>query len=163
MKLESIVRELNPQNEEEHFMREALKEAEKAFVAGEVPVGAVLVHEGRVISRGYNQVELLKDATAHAEMICMTMGSSHLENWRLTGASLYCTLEPCSMCAGAMLLSRLDRLVYGAPDIRHGACGSWINLFEQKHPTHSIEIKGGVYKEYAAHLMQEFFSKRREK
>jgi tRNA(adenine34) deaminase len=163
MKLESIVRQIVPKNEDEHFMREALKEAERAFEEGEVPVGAVLVFEGRVIARGRNQVELLKDATAHAEMICITAGSSHLENWRLKGTTLYCTLEPCTMCAGAALLSRLDRLIYGAPDIRHGACGSWFNLFERKHPTHTLEIKGGVLSEFSAHLMQEFFAKRRGK
>ncbi len=159
----SWLQQIQPQDEDEHFMREALKEAQKAFDAEEVPVGAVLVQGGSVIARGHNQTELLKDATAHAEMTCMTAGSSRLENWRLTGTTLYCTLEPCSMCAGAMLLSRIDRLVWGAPDLRHGAGGSWINIFEQKHPTHTIQIKSGVLQDYAAHLMQEFFAARRER
>ncbi len=159
----SWIQQIQPQDEDEHFMREALKEAQKAFDTEEVPVGAVLVQDGRVIARGHNQVEILKDATAHAEMICMTAGSSHLENWRLKGTTLYCTLEPCTMCAGAMLLSRIDRLVWGAPDLRHGAGGSWINLFEEKHPTHTLKIKSGVLQSYAAHLMQEFFSLRRER
>lgn len=163
MQQESIIRQIVPKDEDEHFMREALKEAEKAYEAEEVPVGAVLVYEGQIIARGHNQTELLKDATAHAEMLCLTSGSAHLENWRLKGATLYSTLEPCSMCAGAMLLSRIDRLVWGAPDLRHGAGGSWIDLFAQKHPTHTIGVKSGVLKEASAYLMQSFFAKRREK
>lgn len=145
------------------FMKEALKQAKRGFDQLEVPVGAVLVHNGQVIAKGYNQVELLKDATAHAEMICLTSGSSYLENWRLLESTLYCTLEPCTMCAGAMFLSRIKRLVYGAPDLRHGAGGSWINLFEEKHPTHQIEVKGGVLEAECADLMRKFFEMRREK
>ncbi len=121
--------QLIPSNEDERFMLEALKEAWKAFQNGEVPVGAVLVKDGKMIAKGSNQVELLHDATAHAEMICMTAGEAALENWRLVETTLYCTLEPCVMCAGAMLLSRVPRLVWGAPDLRHGANGSWIDLF----------------------------------
>lgn len=143
-------------------MLEALKQAWKAFQAKEVPVGAVLVHKGRIISRGYNQVEMLKDATAHAEMLCITAGESALENWRLAETVLYSTIEPCSMCAGAMLLSRVPRLVWGAPDIRHGANGSWVDLFSKKHPTHTIEVVRGVLQEPCAALMKEFFAKRRE-
>ena len=145
------------------FMKEALKEAKKAFAKEEVPVGAVLVCEHRIIARGHNQVELLQDATAHAEMLCMTAGASHLQNWRLNEMTLYCTLEPCSMCAGAMLLSRLQRLVWAAPDIRVGANGSWIDLFDKKHPIHSIEVASGVLQEEAAELMRAFFQKRRKK
>jgi tRNA(adenine34) deaminase len=145
------------------FMRAALKEAEKAYEAGEVPVGAVLVHEGRIIARSYNQVESLQDATAHAEMLVMTMGASYFSNWRLLKTTLYCTLEPCVMCAGAMLLSRVSKLVWGAKDIRHGACGSFINLFEKNHPTHTIEIEGGLMELESAALMQKFFRERREK
>ena len=150
-----------PQNEDEKFMLEALKEAWKAFKAEEVPVGAVLVKEGRVIARGHNQVEMLKDATAHAEMLCMTTGASVLENWRLADTVLYCTIEPCAMCAGAMLLARLPTLVWGAPDIRHGAHGSWINLFEKPHPTHTMAVRNGVLREQCATLMRDFFQKRR--
>lgn len=160
---ESILRQIQPQNEDEHFMREALKEAEKAFSQLEVPIGAVLVHEGQVIARGYNQMELLKDATAHAEMICLTAGSSYYEDWRLQNAVLYCTLEPCCMCAGAMFLTRIKRLVWGAPDLRHGAAGSWINLFKEKHPTHQIEVVSGVLGSYSADIMRQFFQMRREK
>lgn len=145
-----------------HFMKEALKEAKKAFKAGEVPVGAVLVYQGEIVARAYNQVELLKDATAHAEMICLTMGSEYRQNWRLLDCSLYCTLEPCPMCAGAMLLSRIKTLVWGARDIRHGANGSWVNLFDKRHPMHQIEVISGVLEEESAQLMQDFFRKRRE-
>jgi tRNA(adenine34) deaminase len=150
-----------PKDDDEKFMLEALKEAWKAFKQKEVPVGAVLVQDGKVIARGHNQVEMLKDATAHAEMLCMTAGSSAVENWRLADTVLYCTIEPCSMCAGAMLLARVPVLVWGAPDIRHGANGSWINLFDKQHPTHSLIIREGVLAEQSAALMREFFQKRR--
>lgn len=152
---------ITPNNDDEKFMIEALKEAWKAYQADEVPVGAVLMKEGRVIARGHNQVEMLKDATAHAEMLCITAGESVVENWRLNDTTLYCTIEPCSMCAGAILLARVSRLVWGAPDIRHGANGSWINLFEKQHPTHTIEIKSGVMQEHCATLLQQFFQKKR--
>ena len=145
------------------YMREALKEAKKAFDLEEVPVGAVLVREGRIIARGHNQVELLHDATAHAEMLCLTSASAVLENWRLTGATLFCTLEPCCMCAGAMIASRIDRLVFGAPDLRVGVCGSWIDLFKTEHPIHSIEVVRGVLEEESAALMREFFQGMRKK
>ncbi len=150
-----------PGTDDERFMLEALKEAWKAFTRGEVPVGAVLVKEGKIIARGYNQVEMLNDATAHAEMLCITVAEAALENWRLSGTTLYCTLEPCSMCAGAMFLSRIETLVWGAPDIRHGANGSWVDLFAKEHPTHAINIKHGVLQDYCAGLMQDFFKKRR--
>lgn len=143
-------------------MREALKEAKKAYEADEVPVGAVLVYENRVIARGFNQVEKLQDATAHAEMICLTAGASALANWRLTGATLYCTLEPCPMCAGALLASRCSRLVWGAPDVRLGANGSWIDLFASKHPMHTLEITPRLLEEEAALLMKSFFQRKRK-
>lgn len=151
-----------PESDDERFMLEALKQAWKAFQEGEVPVGAVLVKDGRVIARGYNQVELLKDATAHAEMLCLTAGEEAVENWRLEKTTLYVTIEPCSMCAGAMLLTRVPTLVWGAPDIRHGANGSWIDLFAEKHPTHHIEIRSGVLADFSAGLMRDFFQKRRK-
>lgn len=144
-------------------MLEALKEACHAFKREEVPVGAVLVADGRVIARGHNQVEMLKDATAHAEMLCLTAGTTAMENWRLKGTTLYSTVEPCSMCAGAMLLSRIDRLVWGAPDLRHGANGSWVDLFSQQHPMHTLEVKSGLFETEAATLMREFFKWQREK
>ncbi len=151
-----------PQNDDEKFMLEALKEAWKAFRAEEVPIGAVLVYKGRIIAKGYNQVEILRDATAHAEMLCITAGEAALENWRLAETTLYCTVEPCSMCAGAMLLSRVPQLVWGTADLRHGANGSWVNLFEKPHPMHTIAIRSGVLQDYCASLMKGFFQKRRE-
>lgn len=144
------------------FMREALKEAKKAFDAEEVPVGAVLVHDNKIIARGQNQVELLQDATAHAEMVCLTAGAEALSNWRLIDTTLYCTLEPCVMCAGAMLAARVKRLVWGAPDLRLGANGSWIDLFKEKHPMHAMEVTSGVLQEEAADLMRRFFEGRRK-
>src|SRR3990172_2440938 len=108
---------------EERWMHEAIAEAKAAFAKGEVPVGAVLVKEGVVIARAHNLVESASDATAHAEMLCLKKGADFLKNWRLLGATLYCTLEPCPMCAGAMIHSRLERLVWGAPDVRCGAHG----------------------------------------
>src|SRR5690606_33292481 len=106
------------------FMYAALQEAEKAFEEDEVPVGAVVVHNNRIIGRGYNQIEKLKDATAHAEMIAITSASNNLQNWRLNECSIYVTLEPCVMCTGALLASRIKQLYYGASDIKFGACGS---------------------------------------
>jgi tRNA(adenine34) deaminase len=147
--------------EDPFFMREALKEAKKAYKEGEVPIGAVLVFKNKVIARGRNQVELLKDATAHAEMLCLGSGAHALDNWRLLETTLYSTIEPCMMCAGAMFLSRIQRLVWGAPDKRHGANGSLIDLFSIKHPTHQIEVASHVLEEECAILMQEFFRERR--
>ena len=147
--------------DDEKFMRAALKEAEKAYKEGEVPVGAVLVHEGKIVAKAHNQVESLQDATAHAEMLLLTMGASHFHHWRLLKTTLYCTLEPCMMCAGGMLLSRIERLVWGAKDIRHGACGSLMNVFATPHPTHSLIIQGGVLEQESARLMQEFFREKR--
>lgn len=143
------------------FMREALKQAKKAADAEEVPVGAVLVYQDKIISRGYNQVELLKDATAHAEMLCLTAGAHALENWRLNDTTLYCTLEPCAMCAGAILAGRVKRLVWAAPDLRLGANGSWVDLFSHKHPMHTVEITSGILEEEASFLMKNFFQNRR--
>ena len=142
-------------------MYEALKEAKKAFLEKEVPIGAVMVHEGKIIARGFDQVELLKDATAHAEMLCITSAENALDNWRLTGCTLYCTIEPCPMCAGALLLSRVDCLVWGAPDIRHGANGSWGDLFAKPHPTHTLNIRSGVLKPWCEQPLKLFFQKRR--
>lgn len=154
---------ITPQNEDERFMLEALKEAWKAFKAEEVPVGAVLVKDKHIISRGYNQVEMLKDATAHAEMLCMTAGEAALDNWRLSETTLYCTIEPCSMCAGAILLTRIPNLVWGAPDMRHGANGSWTDLFKLSHPTHAVQVKNGVLKEFCGQILIDFFQMQRRK
>lgn len=154
---------ITPQNDDEKFMIEALKEAWKAYQKEEVPIGAVLVLEGKIIARGHNQVEMLHDATAHAEMLCITAGENALENWRLKDTTLYSTVEPCSMCAGAMFLTRIQRLVWGTTDNRHGANGSWVDLFKDKHPIHTIDVTQGVLAEPAAQLMRQFFQEQRTK
>ncbi len=147
---------------DEAFMKEALIEAELAFAKREVPVGAVLVHKGEIIARAHNLVETLSDATAHAELLCLKNGAEVLGNWRLLETTLYCTLEPCPMCAGAMIHSRLERLVWGAPDLRCGAHGSWVNLLDAEHPIHQIQVTSGIFKEECAALMKDFFKIRRE-
>lgn len=154
---------MNSLDQDTHFMKEALKEAKKSLDKDEVPVGAVLVHKNKVIARGHNEIELLQDATAHAEMVCITAGTTALGNWRLTGTTLYCTLEPCAMCAGAILASRIERFVWGAPDLRLGANGSWIDLFAKKHPMHSLEITSRVLEAESAYLLKSFFEKTRKK
>ena len=145
---------------DEEFMKFALAEAQKAYETKEVPIGAVLVFQNQIISSSYNQVESLKDATAHAEMLCLKKAAEKLGNWRLLGCTLYCTLEPCLMCAGAMILSRVKTLVWGAPDLRHGAGGSLMNAFDQ-HPIHQLEIRQGILKDESASLLKKFFQERR--
>lgn len=146
---------------DEYFMRQALEEANCAFSKGEVPVGAVLVLDNKVIARAHNYVENHLDATAHAEMLCLKQGAEIVENWRLLKATLYCTLEPCPMCAGAMIHSRIARLVWGAPDLRCGAHGSWVNLFDLQHPIHQIEVTKGLLSQECGELMRSFFKLRR--
>lgn len=146
---------------DQHFMNEAFMEAEKAFSQGEVPIGAVLVVDQKIIARAHNLVETCADPTAHAEILCLKKGAEILKNWRLLKATLYCTLEPCPMCAGAMIHSRLHRLVWGAPDVRCGAQGSWIDLFEQPHPIHQVNVTSGLLKKECADLMKSFFKIRR--
>ncbi|MDN3505690.1 MAG: tRNA adenosine(34) deaminase TadA [Simkaniaceae bacterium] len=148
--------------DDEIFMREALLEAKKAFVIEEVPVGCVLVSAGEIIARGHNLVEQKKDASAHAELLCLQEGAKKIGNWRLSDTTLYCTLEPCAMCAGAMALFRIKRLVYGAPDLRHGANGTVFDVLSKAHPIHQVEVLGGVCEEEAKGLMQEFFRERRK-
>lgn len=147
--------------EDQFFMQQALQEAQEAFVMGEVPIGAILVRGGSILAKAHNLVETRQDATAHAEMLCLQQASQVLQNWRLVNTTLYCTLEPCSMCAGAMLLSRVERLVYAAPDIRHGADGSWCALLSQTHPTHRLIVERGLLAEPSADLLRRFFRKRR--
>jgi tRNA(adenine34) deaminase len=149
------------ENLDKYFMTEALKEAKRAFSKEEVPVGAILVLKNKIIARGHNQVELLKDSTAHAEMICLTAGANFLNNWRLLETTLYTTLEPCIMCAGAIISARVKKIVWAAPDIRVGANGSFIDVFAKKHPIHEVEIQNGVLREEASELMSSFFQKKR--
>ena len=139
------------------FMGEALREAETAAERGEVPIGAVVVHEGRVIGRGHNQTEMLRDATAHAEMLALTQAAEALGNWRLTGATLYCTVEPCTMCCGAMVLSRVERLVYGAADPKFGAVVSIADVLGNPRHNHRVQVLSGVRADEAAALLQAFF------
>jgi tRNA(adenine34) deaminase len=148
--------------EDERLMREALKEAANAFEDGEVPVGAVIVHGGRIIGRAHNQRELLKDPTAHAEMIALTQAAAALERWRLSGCTLYVTLEPCAMCAGAMVLGRIDRLVYGAADPKAGACGSLLNIVADPRLNHRVAVTAGVLAEAAGAVLRAFFRARRQ-
>ena len=143
-------------------MKRALKEAEKAYALGEVPVGAVLVFKGEIIAEAHNQVEKRRDATAHAELLCLQEGAVRLGNWRLLQATLYCTLEPCVMCAGAMISSRLETVVWGAPDIRQGAHGSWVNLLDAPHPIHRLNVRRGVCAAECGEIMSRFFKERRE-
>ena len=144
-------------------MAEALRLARLSADAGEVPVGALVVKDGRVLGRAHNQVELLKDATAHAEMIAITQAAAALENWRLEGAELYVTLEPCAMCAGAMVLSRVARIVYGADDPVAGACGSTFNVVAEEKLNHRIPVVKGILAAESASLLRGFFRSRRSK
>ena len=143
------------------YMKEALREAQKAFDEDEVPVGAVVVYEGMVIARAHNQVERLKDPTAHAEMIALTSAANYLGTKWLSGADLYVTIEPCSMCAGALVLSRINCVYFGACDPKTGACGSVLNITSHKKLNHRVKIKHGILKEECAHLLKEFFKSKR--
>ncbi|MES2344480.1 MAG: tRNA adenosine(34) deaminase TadA [Chlamydiota bacterium] len=143
------------------FMKEALAEAMVAYAKGEVPIGAVIVYKGEVIARAHNQVEFLKDATAHAEVLCLKGAANKLDNWRLLECTLYCTLEPCCMCAGAMFLSRISTLVWGAPDKRHGAHGSFTNVLDLSHPIHQIIVRKGILENESAALIRQFFKEQR--
>lgn len=150
------------QRNDESYMRMALREAQKAWEAGEVPVGAIVVHQGRVIARAYNQVELLHDATAHAEMLAITQAEAALGDWRLTETVLYVTKEPCAMCAGAMINSRLGRVVFGVADPRSGAAGSALDITGFPGMLHRVEVLGGVLQEECRELLQSFFRERRK-
>lgn len=151
------------QDSHAYWMSEAFKEAEKAFRQGEIPVGAVVVHEGRIIGRGYNQRENLADPTAHAEILAITAAAIHLEDWRLTDTTLYVTLEPCPMCAGAILNARIHRLVFGADDHDHGACGGAIQLCTGKYLNHKVEIIGGIMEDRCQSILASFFREQRDK
>ena len=142
-------------------MQEALKEARWAMREEEVPVGAVVVFENKVIGRGHNQVETLQDPTAHAEMIAITAATIALEKKWLNGASLYVTIEPCSMCAGAMVLARLKQVVYGVPDLKTGAHSSLFNLLSDPRLNHRIAVIPGIMQKECRRVMGEFFVKRR--
>ena len=148
---------------DEYFMAMALEEASAAFDAGEVPIGAVLVTEdGFVISRAHNRIEELNDATQHAELIAIREGSRRLGRRRLNDCTLYATLEPCPMCAGALVMSRVKRLVYGASDSRAGAVDSLFNVVDNRSLNHQLEVRAGVMEEQCRALLKRFFSERRD-
>jgi tRNA(adenine34) deaminase len=147
---------------DETFMRDALRQAQKALKAEEVPIGAVVVQGGRVIARAYNQVELLKDATAHAEMLAITQAEAAVGDWRLTDCDLYVTKEPCPMCAGALVHVRMRRVIFGCADERGGAAGGIMNLLQVPTLNHHCEITSGVLRTECASLLQSFFRERRQ-
>ena len=146
---------------DETFMHEALRLAAKARAADEAPVGAVVVREEKIISRAYNQVELLKDATAHAEMLALTAAEAALNDWRLTECDLYVTKEPCPMCASAIIHTRIRRVIFGCSDIRAGAAGTVMNLLQHKALNHRCQVTSGVLQAECAALLQDFFQKKR--
>jgi len=143
-------------------MQEALNEASRASDEGEVPVGAVIVHDGRIIARAHNQRETLRDPTAHAEMIAITQAAAALENWRLMGADVYVTLEPCAMCAGALVVARVRRLIYGADDPKAGACGTVLNVLDTPELNHRVAVTAGVLSQECGQMLSDFFRTRRE-
>ena len=148
--------------EDARWMRVALALAAEAAALGEVPVGAVAVKDGRIVGQGFNRKESDQDPTAHAEMIALKETAVTVQNWRLLGVTLYCTLEPCPMCAGAMIQARLPRLVYGAKDTRFGAHGSIVNVLDETQFNHRVTTTSGVLEEEAAALLQQFFQKLRD-
>jgi tRNA(adenine34) deaminase len=148
-------------NVDERFMRTAIDAARIAEENGDVPIGAVIVHENNIIAKAYNQREQLQDPTAHAEIIALTQAAAALENWHLNGCTMYVTLEPCPMCAGALVLARMDRLVYGCDDPKTGACKSLYNIVTDGRLNHRLEVTTGVLQEQCREQLQEFFAKRR--
>lgn len=144
-------------------MKEALAEAKKAAAAGEVPVGAVIVKDGEIIGRGHNETETARDPTAHAEMIAIRQAAKNLGGWRLTGCTMYVTTEPCSMCAGAIVWSRISRLFIGTMDPKSGACGSIFNIPQESRLNHFVEIETGLMQEECSSLMKNFFKELRKR
>lgn len=147
----------NAVNKHEYFMRQALVEAKKASEKEEIPVGAVIVYENRIIARAHNQRETLNDPTAHAEMIAITQAAAYLQNWRLSGTTMYVTLEPCAMCAGALVQSRVDTLIYGAVDKKAGACTSVMNLVQEPRFNHRLNVIPDILADECKYILQKFF------
>lgn len=143
-------------------MRLAIEQAKIAQENGDVPIGAVIVHQSQIIGKAYNQREQLQDPTAHAEIIALTQAAAALENWHLNGCTMYVTLEPCPMCAGALVLARIERLVFGCSDPKTGACGSLYNIVQDERLNHRIEVTSGVLANECSELLQQFFQNRRE-
>ncbi len=145
------------------LMGQAMRQAQKAYLAQEVPVGAVIVHEGKIVARAHNQVETLKDATAHAEMLALTQAQEAFGDWRLIDCDLYVTKEPCPMCAGAIVHCRIRRVIFGCGDPKAGAAGGFFNLLQQPTLNHSSEVTPGVLEEESKALLKEFFLEARLK
>ena len=150
----------NPKDDE-RYMGVAVESAKIAEDNGDVPIGTVIVREGKIIAKAYNQREQLQDPTAHAEIIALTQAAASVENWHLDGCTMYVTLEPCCMCAGALVLSRMDRLVYGCRDPKAGACGSLYNIVTDERLNHRLEVTAGVLEGECSELLQGFFARRR--
>jgi tRNA(adenine34) deaminase len=153
---------MSNKKEDEHFMRLAIDQAKIAEENGDIPIGAVIVYKNQIIAKAYNQREQLRDPTAHAEIIALTQAAAAKESWRLNGCTMYVTLEPCPMCAGALVLARVDRLVYGCDDPKAGACKSLYNIVQDERLNHRLEVTSGVLQEQCRQQLQEFFSQRRE-
>ncbi|WP_294220825.1 tRNA adenosine(34) deaminase TadA [Prosthecobacter sp.] len=149
--------------DDSHFMREALRQARKAAKLDEVPIGAVIVHQGSIIGRAWNQVETLKDATAHAEMLALTQAESALGDWRLNDCDLYVTKEPCPMCAGAIMHCRVRRVIFGCPDPKGGGAGGFWNLLQAPNLNHRCEITSGVLQDECVHVLKDFFAEARRR
>jgi len=147
---------------DELFMKEALKEAYKAYEIKEVPIGAVVVRNGEIVGRGYNQKETLKDATLHAEISAIKDACRNLGGWRLPGCTMYVTLEPCAMCAGALVNARIERLVIGSKDLKTGACGSVINIVQMEKLNHQIDVQYGILEEECSNMLKIFFAELRK-
>ncbi len=156
-----MAEKINDNQTDERFMRMAIDQAMIAEENGDVPIGCVVIFDGKVIAKGYNQREQLNDPTAHAEMIALTAASDFMGNWRLGGCTMYVTLEPCTMCAGALVLARIDRLVYGCDDPKTGAIKSLYNIVSDERLNHSIEVSSDVLGDDCSSLMSEFFARRR--
>lgn len=152
---------MNVDNHDVFFMKETLRQSQRAFDADEVPVGAVIVFEKKVIAKAHNQIELLKDPTAHAEMIAITQATNYLGVKWLQECTLYVTIEPCSMCAGALVLARLGRLCFGADEPKTGACGSVLNIVNHKQLNHRVDVTRGVLSQECSSLLSDFFRKKR--
>jgi tRNA(adenine34) deaminase len=150
---------MNPDN----FMLEAFKEAEKALSINEVPIGAIIEKDGIILGRGHNKTETAKDPTAHAEMIAIREAAQKLGGWRLLGCRMYVTTEPCSMCAGAIVLARIEKVFIGTPDPKTGACGSLMNILQDERLNHSVQIETGIMQQQCEKLMKSFFQKLRKK
>jgi tRNA(Arg) A34 adenosine deaminase TadA len=148
---------------DEDYMKLALAEARKAEAAGEIPVGAIVVAEGMIIGRGFNQPIASNDPTAHAEIIAFREAARHQNNYRLTNATMFCTVEPCTMCAGAMIHARLGRLVFGTPDPRAGAAGSIYNILTDPRLNHRVDVVNGICEDECVAILREFFAVRRAK